>query len=1740
MSSLASISYTDGDVVWVRLSNSWWPGEVVDESKLPEGLLASLKRQPIAVVRFFQESTFEYVYSIDKICLYNNQRKHNFIKKGLEGFRAKKKFMETFPEDVAIAEKMVNGDPDIINSEEFQPTSKSKKDTWNDIFVDPNKKQKTPKKDNSETPGQITYHRNSDHEVRILEQANAIATTPTSNQYKCRVCTFSTNRMNVFILHNKTHTKEELASPKSTHMKIVPKSKTVQKSIETPKPGRTIQKSLRELKKTPIIDDFVDEFLNETYSDKKTSKKKRRGKKTTPAKATTEQVSEKKSQIKEKPDEKVEEEDNKINTEIRKELLADWSDEDVGTEEKPLTVEPKDESTNSIDSIDKDNTKALDILKKDEKSDRDLNSSTSPVKCRNIPKKRDFVFDDVKNDEKHKREVEKQLEIEKKINEKLEKEKEREEKRKLQEEKRKQQLEEKRKAKEEKRRQYELKKQEEEAKRQEEIEKQQAEEQRKFEEKEKRIKDEKAKIEVKKKMKGDFDLLMEQLEETPPPVRVSKRNKNKMSEPISKPQKIQSPTPESNKSEQRKSRRNVTEAIKKSEEPEIGEDDALAQEMEELLKETAVPNIVKDLEKTGDRKLPPKERGKRIFKESKNLIDGANQKVLSPTKAVTESDLIIAEALTQMQHFSPSKSPPAKSRQTNDNEIPETLINFDTPQKSISSPTGLEISSNSITSGTTSSIPNPRKRHLRALEEKCQEMQQQQEQQKDDENAERKIELLTKRQRIIHETQIKLAESPTKTESRLPKKRKSEYQSEFESVVNKKMEEDRKVSAIPEKKIARSSSRTLSSNKKADDTLFDIDNMEIVFDNDPISSKRGSELIKVGQTVALSPVRVTKNVTTTTTKVISSMVNRKEPHVIQLHQDSRIERLSPIPQKVSSIKNTEIRRLSFPTLSTKEQKLTPTHRKVMKLITQPDGTTKLIEEVQPTNITRSSPTTSHPLLLRASSSSPLAKNQRSMTESIVSTSKVNVTQKPQVVVGGASNKIIITSKGSLLTTTSPSVSTNASMRTSTSNIRTGNKIQVQSEIIIPSSRVTSRIIENSPVTTTRKEIIYSSTKTPSTPIHTDSPRSTATPLVAKEKSKSNVIKLSTQQLREAEALGYVEMRGNSKVLTKVGLKEFLPKINPNYKLKRKDSGSCLQASNISESNLSRKKSIDTSIISLDGDESSQKLKITPQNKPIYKAINNDPIVIPDEEVAPSSQVTKDKFVNQSIKLDEKILTTSNTVISLQDSPIKTVVSNTPVINETQTTTISKESPSTTSVISSASVSTPVKENSNLNDQNSQILAVPAENFDGPANAFYLCSVNEDGSFTPMNNEALYLDASNQLVPMLPEVQEKNVEINADELVNNEVTGQSIILNTGDGQQIILDQQSLLAMAASGDVSQLFTQDGQQLILPGSAQEILNAIAASQTELGDQPILIQGDQDILATALANTEVFQQDQLLAGSLGDLNPPVKAHVSETNTVLTQSPIMSTSEQPTKKSNGNIDKTQSELGNKNLDEKLAEIGVAHHQTNVPVSLELPITVTNPAIAPKTTTNPLEINSIYPTTPLISTALVGVLPTSTSTTSILSSEETEEITNIVPMQASEADEQSIQNQELSQIASVTPSLNSEISDEFIPDTPENENHQIPQELEDTNSSEIPLQSNIVSEKHCNDLKNNGTLTENTIETAHDSNGINEHLINNNSEDKDLLSNIDISDIPLPGEPSTAISQQPTSTESLQMDVDES
>uniref|UniRef100_A0A182SS99 Uncharacterized protein n=1 Tax=Anopheles maculatus TaxID=74869 RepID=A0A182SS99_9DIPT len=158
-------------------------------------------------------------------------------------------------------------------------------------------------------------------------------------------------------------------------------------------------------------------------------------------------------------------------------------------------------------------------------------------------------------------------------------------------------------------------------------------------------------------------------------------------------------------------------------------------------------------------------------------------------------------------------------------------------------------------------------------------------------------------------------------------------------------------------------------------------------------------------------------------------------------------------------------------------------------------------------------------------------------------------------------------------------------------------------------------------------------------------------------------------------------------------------------------------------------------------------------------------------------------------------------------------------------------------------------------ESSQLVAVTAENFGGPPHLFYLCSVRDE-TFVRVNDELLYLDASNQLVALpeqqhptaqqqhpsqpvediihqaeviLPTIGSNGAELSGDgsgdgganvtladgsgaAAVVSDGTQQSFLLNTQDGQHIILDQQSLMALAAGGDTSHIITADGQQIVL----------------------------------------------------------------------------------------------------------------------------------------------------------------------------------------------------------------------------------------------------------------------------------------------------------------------------------------
>jgi len=157
--------------------------------------------------------------------------------------------MNKFPEDVAIAERLTGGDPDILRNDTFAPAEKP---DYSNIFGS-DKKSGSPEKKSKlvghqgkdqvswkvkqlspsanvhrghpaspslpvlQRPRQITHPRfvsevrdDSDHVVRIRHQP---VSTPSrddqsgvpSPQYKCHLCDFTSSRLNVIVLHNKFH-----------------------------------------------------------------------------------------------------------------------------------------------------------------------------------------------------------------------------------------------------------------------------------------------------------------------------------------------------------------------------------------------------------------------------------------------------------------------------------------------------------------------------------------------------------------------------------------------------------------------------------------------------------------------------------------------------------------------------------------------------------------------------------------------------------------------------------------------------------------------------------------------------------------------------------------------------------------------------------------------------------------------------------------------------------------------------------------------------------------------------------------------------------------------------------------------------------------------------------------------------------------------------------------------------------------------------------------------------------------------------------------------------------------------------------------------------------------------------------------------------------------------------------------------------------------------------------------------
>ncbi|CAG9839887.1 unnamed protein product [Diabrotica balteata] len=308
-------TYKDGDIVWVKLNGKWWPGQVKDLNSIPSD---EFKKPPLVLVQFFEEDSYQYVKSWDNIYPYNCEKKTEFIKKGMAAFRTKASHMEKFPKDVTTAEVTVGGNPNILSEPQFRP--EVKRNYASEIFGTPNSKKRTStdnsiKRSTTKTQpdtSHITHRRflgSDDYKAYICIQYPGKDRTPDSEDeeviqlnteperdYNCHECSYSTKRLEVMILHIKSHIKFDDRPPTKKRKKPV-----------TPKPK----------KKEPAKRQRVSfSQLNDTSNDEAPEPPKERKKKT------------KSSPSVKKSPKVVAEVKPKNSSDIRNDLLAEWDDEE--------------------------------------------------------------------------------------------------------------------------------------------------------------------------------------------------------------------------------------------------------------------------------------------------------------------------------------------------------------------------------------------------------------------------------------------------------------------------------------------------------------------------------------------------------------------------------------------------------------------------------------------------------------------------------------------------------------------------------------------------------------------------------------------------------------------------------------------------------------------------------------------------------------------------------------------------------------------------------------------------------------------------------------------------------------------------------------------------------------------------------------------------------------------------------------------------------------------------------------------------------------------------------------------------------------------------------------------------------------------------------------------------------------------------------------------------------------------
>jgi len=383
--------YKHKDVVWCKCGGLFWPGEVRGLDSLPDEIREGFLKAPKVVVKFFDEDGYEFVLNDKDIFPYNCDRKEEFIQKGIARSRRKAKEGATggwyakFPKDVVFCEKLTKGNTNILNEAPFAE-KKEKKIDYSLIFGDPEEinikreelsqksvKKGRPRNDQDETngypttPKPITHPRfigRSDHTVRILTQPSTpyhidtndkSPSQPLPPKYNCHMCDFAATRINVIVLHNKSH-----SAPNRTNLANHERPKALNDSKG--QGSFSDAKIFTSAKKRERV-------LSPKLNHETSAKRPRLNKK---------QKEEKKELIKEREEKK-------------NAIFGDWSEDEHEEEEEKVKIKETIESTESIDSSQESNSE-------DHLSDDDFFSNTDDH--HSVDSDDDFIMTKSKAEEK--------------------------------------------------------------------------------------------------------------------------------------------------------------------------------------------------------------------------------------------------------------------------------------------------------------------------------------------------------------------------------------------------------------------------------------------------------------------------------------------------------------------------------------------------------------------------------------------------------------------------------------------------------------------------------------------------------------------------------------------------------------------------------------------------------------------------------------------------------------------------------------------------------------------------------------------------------------------------------------------------------------------------------------------------------------------------------------------------------------------------------------------------------------------------------------------------------------------------------------------------------------------------------------------------------------------------------------------------------------------------------------------